>query len=103
MAGTMTERRVLEAESDPAVRRLIVQGFQRGGYEVLDVPDPLETKEKTAAADPDLVVVELGGRPGLEPLAGVREISDVALIGMMRLDDDTDEATALDLGADDCV
>jgi two-component system phosphate regulon response regulator PhoB len=99
----MVERRVLVAESEATVRRLIVHCFQRGGYEVLDVADPLQAKEKAAAADPDLLVVELGGRPGFEPLTAVREESDVAFIGMLRADDDADEATALDLGADDCL
>jgi DNA-binding response OmpR family regulator len=84
-------------------RVLVVQWFHRGGFEVLDVPDPLEAKEKAVAVDPDLLVVELGGRPGFEPLAAVREISDVAFIGMLWPDDAVDEATALDLGADDCL
>ena len=102
MAGA-TPRRLLIAESDPALRRLLVQRYLREGYEVTELPDPLAARQKVLADAPDLVVLELGGRSGFEALVGVREVSSVPLIGMLWAEPEADEATALDLGADDCL
>src|SRR3954451_9327721 len=98
-----TPRRLLIAESDPALRRLLAQRFLREGYEVTELPDPLAARQKVVADEPDVVVLELGGRNGFEALVGVREVSSVALIGMLWAEPEADEATALDLGADDCL
>src|SRR3954447_12564424 len=75
----------------------------REGFEVTELPDPLAARQKIVADAPDLVVLELGGRNGFEALVGVREVSSVALIGMLWAEPEADEATALDLGADDCL
>jgi DNA-binding response OmpR family regulator len=96
-------RRLLIAESDPALRRLLVQRFRREGYEVAEVADPVLTKEQVAVEPPVLVLLELGGAPGFEALIGLREVSNVPVIGMVWAEPDADEVTALDLGADDCV
>jgi two-component system phosphate regulon response regulator PhoB len=102
MAGGLP-RRLLVAETDPALRRLVVQRFGREGYEVLDLDDPTAVREKVSAAEPDLVLLELGGTAGFEALLGLREISDVAVIGLLWADASLDEAAALELGADDCL
>jgi DNA-binding response OmpR family regulator len=96
-------RRVLVAESDPAVRRLLVQRLGREGFDVIEMAEPLLAKEKIAVHAPDVVLLELGGTPGFAALISLRAVSDVAVIGMLWADVDADEAVALDLGADDCL
>jgi DNA-binding response OmpR family regulator len=96
-------RRVLVAESDPAVRRLLVQRLDREGFDVIEMVEPLVAKEKVAVNAPDVVLLELGGPPGFAALISLREVSDVPVVGMLWTDVDADEAVALDLGADDCL
>ena|SRR5215211_3257495 len=96
-------RRLLIAESDPALRRLLVHRFSREGFDVTEVSEPLIAGEKVTAAGPDLVLLELGGRHGFEALVSLRESSAVPVIGMLWAEPEADEAAALDLGADDCL
>jgi DNA-binding response OmpR family regulator len=96
-------RRVLIAESDPALRRLLVQRFRREGLDVVEMAEPPHVKEKIDVENPDLVLLELGGAQGFEALIGLREVSNAPVIGMLWSEPEADEATALDLGADDCV
>src|SRR5690349_20696705 len=99
----MRGARILIAESDPAVRRLLLQRYTREGFDVIELPDPLDAADKVVADRPDLVVLEVGGQHGFDALVGVREASPVPLIGMLWVEPEADEAMALDLGADDCV
>jgi DNA-binding response OmpR family regulator len=98
-----TARRLLIAESDAALRRLLVQRYTREGFEVTELPDPLGAPQKVTADAPDLLLLELGGVNGFEALVGVREVSTVPIVGLLWAEPDADEATVLDLGADDCV
>jgi len=98
-----TSHRLLVAESDPALRRLLVHRFTREGFDVTELPDPLAASQKVGDDAPDLVVLELGGVHGFEALVALREVTDTPVIGMLWAEPDADEAAALDLGADDCV
>jgi DNA-binding response OmpR family regulator len=94
---------VLVADSDPALRRLLNQRLCREGFEVVELAEPPAVKEKIAVDTPDLVVLELGAAAGFEALIGLREVSDVPVIGMLWADANADEAMVLDFGADDCL
>jgi two-component system phosphate regulon response regulator PhoB len=94
---------LLVAESEPALRRLIVQRFRYEGHDVLELTDPTQAREAVAARDPHAVLLELGGRAELEPLLRLREVSDTPVIGLLWTDDSVDEAVALELGADACL
>jgi DNA-binding response OmpR family regulator len=102
MAG---QQRLLVFETDPAIRRVLTRRLSREGYDVVDlaVESGVELAAKVVADRPDLVLVELGGAMGIEPLINVREASDVAVVGLLWPESDYDEAAVLDLGADDCV
>jgi len=77
--------------------------MSREGFEVGDLAEPPAVKDKITVDTPDLVLLELGGTFGFEALIGLREVSDVPVIGMLWAEGDADEAMALDLGADDCL
>jgi two-component system phosphate regulon response regulator PhoB len=95
--------RLLVAESEPALRRLIVQRFTREGHHVLELADAALVPRAVSALDPHAVLLELGGQAGFDSLLRLREMSDVAVIGLLWTDASVDEAVALDLGADDCL
>jgi DNA-binding response OmpR family regulator len=102
MAG---QQRLLVFETDLAVRRVLTRRLSRETYDVVElaVENAAELAAKVVADRPDLVLLEVGGTLGVEPLISVREASDVAVIGLLWPDSDHDEAAVLDLGADDCV
>jgi two-component system alkaline phosphatase synthesis response regulator PhoP len=95
--------RLMIAETDPALRRIISRRFVREGFEVVEVDAPEVLGEKLDAVRPDLVIVEVGGVIAPDLIAALREASEVPLIATVWQDDVTDEAAVLDLGADDCV
>jgi two-component system, OmpR family, phosphate regulon response regulator PhoB len=99
------QQRLLVFETDPDVRRFLTRRLAREDFDVIDVAvdSPSELAAKVAADRPDLVLLEVGGPIGAEPLITVREASDVPIIGLLWRDSDHDEVTVLDLGADDCV
>ena len=98
-------QRLLVFEADPAVRRVLSRRLAREGFDVVDLAleSPTEVAAKVVADRPDLILLEIGGPLGAEPLIQVREASDVAIIGLLWGDAEQDEAAVLDLGADDCV
>jgi DNA-binding response OmpR family regulator len=95
--------RLLVAESDPALRRVLVYRLRREGFDVTEVPEPWSVTDKIGVEEPDLVLLELCPVGGLDLLSGLREQTNAAVIGMLEANAEEDEAVALDLGADDCV
>jgi two-component system phosphate regulon response regulator PhoB len=95
--------RLLVADRDAALRRLISKRFEREGYDVVEVADPGAVVDKVVAVGPDLVMIEVGHDDDMDQLLGLREATDVAVIALLWPDSRHDEATVLDLGADDCV
>ena len=96
-------QRVLVAESDPALRRLLSRRLLSEGYEVIELADPAGAAAKVIAIQPDLTMLETGGEVGFDPLLAVRDASDRPLIALLWTDPVNDEAMVLDLGADDCL
>jgi two-component system, OmpR family, phosphate regulon response regulator PhoB len=72
---------LIVGDRDPAVRRLLGQRFRTEGFDVY----------------------ELGAELDFEPLVLLREAATVPAIGLLWAQPDADEATALDMGADDCI
>ena len=95
--------RLLVAESDAALRRMLAFQLQREGFEVTEVAEPWTVKDKIGVEEPDLLLVELRGPSRFDFLADLRKQTKAAVIGMLESTTDEDQAVALDLGADDCV
>jgi len=92
-------------DRDPAVRRLLGQRFRSEGFEVYEFDDPRSLADKVDSTGAQLVLVELGAELDLDPLTLLRDASQVPVIGLLwvQADADVDEATVLEMGADDCV
>jgi two-component system, OmpR family, phosphate regulon response regulator PhoB len=102
-ASAEAPRVVLVADRDIAVRRTIVHQFRQEEFDVYDLDDPRRAAEKLEAVQARIVLVELGGPLRFDPLLAIRESSSIPVVGLLWAEVDADEATALDLGADDCV
>jgi CheY-like chemotaxis protein len=97
--------RVLVADDDPQMRRLIRIVLQREGFEVLEANDGLDALELIEQSTVDLVILDvemprLNGLGVLEEIRSQMRTASLPVIILTALQDDTEEK-ALDLGAQD--
>lgn len=95
---------ILVVEDDPALQRMILNYFADNSIRALAASDRQEMTRQLAAAEIDLMVLDLrlGNEDGLDLLREVRSNSDVPVIiitGHRR--DEIDRVVGLELGADD--
>lgn len=97
--------KILIVEDEPSVGEVVSLYLSRAGYEVTSVGDGRTALEKLAKSIPDLVVLDLmlPNVDGREILSFVRSISDVPVIILTALRDESDRIAGLDLGADDYI
>jgi CheY-like chemotaxis protein len=103
--GTDGKPRVLVADDDPQMRRLIRSVLERDGYEITEVADGLDALEQVESHPFDLMLLDidmprLDGLGVLEELRARIKTSGVPVIVLTARTDDT-EVRVLDLGAQD--
>ena len=97
--------RVLVVDDDHTVREVVVSYLRAAGHEVVETVDG-ETALAAVRDQPvDLVVLDLmlPGIDGLEVCRRLRQHSDVPVIMLTALGDETDRVVGLEQGADDYV
>ena len=97
--------RVLVVDDDLTVREVVVSYLRAAGHDVVETVDG-EAALSTMRDDPaDLVVLDLmlPGIDGLEVCRRLRRHSDVPVIMLTALGDETDRVVGLEQGADDYV
>ena len=97
---------VLVVDDDPTVREVVVSYLRAGGHEVARGRRRRDrAARRCATSRADLVVLDLmlPGIDGLEVCRRLRERSDVPVIMLTALGDETDRVVGLELGADDYV
>lgn len=104
----MTGRtKVLVADDEPHIRRLLRVTLDRAGYAVGEAGTARELLGLLPIQRPDVVLLDLGlpDRDGLElvPLLRAGPVGDVAIIVVSAREATEDKVAALDLGADDFV
>jgi DNA-binding response OmpR family regulator len=97
--------RILVADDDPQMRRLIRSILERDGFEITEAADGLDALESVESHPVDLMVLDidmprLDGLGVLEELRARVSTSAVPVIVLTARADDT-EARVLDLGAQD--
>lgn len=97
--------RVLVAEDDEEISRLLVQLLQRSKIETVAVFDGLEimTLLKSTTFDLLLLDLQMPGKHGLSVLKELRSTSDIPVIILTALCEEKDRIAGLELGADDYV
>jgi two-component system, OmpR family, response regulator len=98
-----TKDHILVVDDDREIRSLLREYLEKHDYRVSTAADGREMRAATAAAMPDLVVLDLmlPGEDGLELCRELRARSTVPIIMLTARGEETDRVVGLELGADD--
>jgi DNA-binding response OmpR family regulator len=96
-------RRILVADDDEPIRRMLAAWLAEEGYEVQLAADGRQALVAAASFSPDLILLDvtMPGIGGLEVARRVRAGSDVPIVMLGGLCTNVDRAAGLDAGADD--
>jgi two-component system, OmpR family, KDP operon response regulator KdpE len=96
-------KRILVAEDEPQMGRLLQAGLSARGYEVTIATDGQQVLELVMNWQPDVLLLDLGLPlvDGLEVCRQVRSWSQLPIIVLTVRDTEDEKVAALDLGADD--
>jgi two-component system KDP operon response regulator KdpE len=97
--------KILAVDDEPQILRALRTSLTARGHDVVTAPNGETALDILAAADMDLVVLDLGlpGIDGVEVIRRFRSWSQVPVIVLSVRDAQTDKVAALDAGADDYV
>jgi len=97
--------RILVVDDEPRYVRAIKVNLEASGYEVVTATDGQSAVELAAQVEPDLVLmdVRMPRLTGFEACQRIREFSQVPIIMLTALAEETDKVKGLDLGADDYI
>jgi two-component system KDP operon response regulator KdpE len=101
----MSPTRILVADDEPSIRRVLRRAIAAQGYEVQVAGDGEEALALFRTWSPDLVVTDLAmpGLDGLELCRRLRKVSAVPVIVLSVKGDERAKVEALNNGADDYV
>ena len=100
----MTERqRVLVADDDPLIQRLVRTHLDRAGFRVLTAGDGEEALDVAVTEQPDLIVLDLmlPKLDGFEVCKRIREFSLVPVVMLTARGEQVDKLRGFEAGADD--
>jgi DNA-binding response OmpR family regulator len=94
---------VLVVDDEPIVRDVVARYLEREGYRTQQAPDGEEAQRLLEREPPSLVVLDvmLPGKSGLELCSWIRSRSQLPIVMLTALGDETDRIVGLELGADD--
>ena len=94
---------VLVVDDEPIVRDVVVRYLEQEGYRTLQAADGDTARSLLESERPTLVVLDLmlPGTDGLALCRWIRQRSDLPVIMVTALGEESDRLTGLDLGADD--
>lgn len=104
----MAAVKVLIADDNAALQRIVKRLFEREGYFVIQLPDTDGLVEKAASAQPDVIVLDVGfpnadGRDLLSRLKRDSRTERIPVLVWSGQDADSQRRIALDLGAEDFI
>ncbi len=99
----MTVSTVLVVDDEPSVRDVVVRYLRQAGYRTLEAGDGDDARELLEREMPNLIVLDLmlPGMAGLSLCRWIRERSELPVIMITALGEETDRLTGLEVGADD--
>ena len=94
---------VLVVDDEPAVRDVVVRYLEREGYRALEAADGERARSLLEEESPNLVILDLmlPGIDGLSLCAWIRERSELPVIMITALGEESDRLAGLEVGADD--
>lgn len=98
-------KKILVADDDPHIRRLVGELLSAEGYEVLYAEDGEQALELWETERPDLIVLDIimPGADGLEVCRRLRDETGVPIIFLTARDEESDVVTGLASGGDDYI
>ena len=101
----MTGARVLVVDDEPQILRALRTNLRGAGYEVTTAESVEEALAEAAMRPPDAVILDLllPDGSGTDVCRELRRWSDVPVIVLSAVGDETEKVAALDAGADDYV
>ncbi len=95
--------KVVAADDDPQLLRLVTRNLQLEGYDVVSASDGQQALEQIEATAPDLALLDvmMPRLDGFSVCERVREFSSLPIIMVTARGQDQDKVRGLDLGADD--
>jgi len=94
---------VLVVDDEPSVRDVVVRYLKQEGYDTLEAGDGDTARELLETQTPSLIILDLmlPGMDGLTLCRWIRERSELPVIMITALGEETDRLTGLEVGADD--
>lgn len=94
---------VLVVDDEPSVRDVVVRYLKQEGYATLEAGDGDAAREVLETHTPSLIILDLmlPGMDGLSLCRWIRERSELPVIMITALGEESDRLTGLELGADD--
>jgi two-component system KDP operon response regulator KdpE len=101
----MAGERILVCDDDPQIRRALTLILREAGYEVLSAATAEDALDRAAVAGPHLAIVDLllPDQHGIEVCRRLREWSEMPILVLSAVGDETTKIDALHCGADDYV
>ena len=101
--NNVTVSTVLVVDDEPSVRDVVVRYLRQAGYRTLEAGDGNDARDLLELEMPSLIVLDLmlPGMDGLALCRWIRERSELPVIMITALGEETDRLTGLELGADD--
>ena len=101
--NTVTVNTVLVVDDEPSVRDVVVRYLRQAGYRTLEAGGGDDARDLLEQETPSLIVLDLmlPGMDGLALCRWIRERSELPVIMITALGEETDRLTGLELGADD--
>ncbi len=101
--NNVTVSTVLVVDDEPSVRDVVVRYLRQAGYRTLEAGDGNDARDLLEQEMPSLIVLDLmlPGMDGLSLCRWIRERSELPVIMITALGEETDRLTGLELGADD--
>ncbi|MFO1371111.1 MAG: response regulator transcription factor [Candidatus Competibacteraceae bacterium] len=96
---------ILIVDDDPRITRLVGQYLRQEGYQTETATNGREMRNRIAARQPDLVILDLGmpGEDGLTLTREIRTRSNIPIIILTGKGHTVDKVVGLELGADDYI
>ncbi|NPV59165.1 MAG: response regulator transcription factor [Actinobacteria bacterium] len=101
----MADKKILVADDDPHIRRLIAELLAAEGYQVLLAEDGEEAMELCRDERPDLVILDIimPKMDGMEVCRRLRDETAAPIVFLTAKDDITDLVSGLAIGGDDYI